>query len=175
MKSLISLSLLILIAGSAGAASSNAVPGLPETRLACATMPLTTSYVLTESPDFFELSVLHHNGTRSMPIFDGIVTPRGLERLQELSRLYEQMGDVYRVRFDKSRCKIEGGEWVCSKREPMKLGGLEVESVWFTVEKRRVVTRFVDYTAEVARFLFTKDRTTHHLSMEYGLSDCIKR
>ncbi|MBX3040908.1 MAG: hypothetical protein KF789_09410 [Bdellovibrionaceae bacterium] len=173
MKHLLILTLTALVFWGQDTFANPLPPSMPLTRLACVTMPFTTSHVLTESPEFFELNVIHHNGTDNMPIFDGVVTPRSLPQIQERGDLYTKMGNDFRIRFEKSQCKVEGGEWVCAKKGKVLLGQLEVESVWFTVEKRRVVTRYADYTEQVARFLFTKAQRTHQISLGYSASDCI--
>ena len=94
---LLSLSLLLTLGRHTGASSYT-------TRLVCATPHLTTTYVLLQNSDHFELQLVQHNGVRFMPIHNGMVTSYDLDHLKELSQLFKKIGERLSIRFGHDQC-----------------------------------------------------------------------
>lgn len=109
--------------------------------LKCVTQAPTTSYVAKTEGDKIYMSVVHHNGTAYMPIFNGNITPSDLPLLKEHSELLQKLGERIEITFDKANCNSYGsGLYSCGLGKVTSKTNVPVERASFLT---KVVTESV--------------------------------
>lgn len=114
-------------------ASTGAMAG--ETVLSCVTEMPTTSYVISDEGDHYNLHIYHHNGVDFIPVHKGMVVPREIPNLAKRAQTLMTMGVRPVVRFEKSECENKGVLWRCFTNQPKRLGELEAKTVYFAMGK----------------------------------------
>lgn len=99
--------------------------------MTCMTEFPTTSYQLMETEQGYELTVLHHNGTKYLPLHSGTITPNDLPKLIQRAEELQKMGRLSKILFKKEECSVKEGIWNCFGQSPAKLGELETQKVSF--------------------------------------------
>ena len=160
----ISALLLVLTAGAVHAESWQ-----------CYTEPLTTTFVAEDLGEDYQLTVLHHNGVKYMPIHSGIITPNDLPYLKSQGEVLTKLGDRFTLKFKKENCKTYG-EWrfSCFTREVSKIGNLEVQSAHLSTSTN--VQQIFDYEfreVEVHLSLRIEGRS-HSIPMKFSDTQCRK-
>lgn len=147
----------------------------PEVRMVCATPPLTTTYLLMETEDHFELTGINHNGVKYMPIHFGHVTMADLNYLAKKGEILNAMGNRFEINFLKSECKVSAEGWACYSSRKMRIGDLQSDGVSFVLDTRRTITKHVDYTNYRATLSVTYEREGFSSPMDYDPRDCVFR
>ncbi|MDG0815873.1 hypothetical protein [Bdellovibrio svalbardensis] len=73
--------------------------------LLCMTEFPSTSFVVRDIEDTTVLEVFHHNGTKYMPIFDGVATPNDVAILSEKAQILSSLGEYMRFEWPRDKCK----------------------------------------------------------------------
>lgn len=141
----------------------------------CYTEPLTTSFVAEDLGEEYQLTVLHHNGVKYMPIHSGIITPNDLAYLKAQGEVLTKLGDRFSLKFKKKNCKTYG-EWrfSCFTREQVKIGNLEVQSAHLSTSTN--LQQIFDYEfreVEVHLSLRIEGRS-HSIPMKFSDTQCRK-
>lgn len=144
----------------------------PVTRLVCATPHLTTSYVLLEHQDTYELQVVHHHGTAFMPIHDGLITIRDLDTLSSWATMFKEMGDRFSISVDKSQCTLNRESWICHHPTSTQIGHLKVEGFIFKLSQERIITELTDLKVHRVSFTIVVDGSAYSLPMRFSAEDC---
>lgn len=139
----------------------------------CYTEPLTTSFVAEDLGEEYQLTVLHHNGVKYMPIHSGIITPSDLTYLKAQGEVLTKLGDRFTLKFKKENCK-NYGEWrfSCFTRETTKIGSLEVQSAHLSTSTN--LQQIFDYEfreVEVHLSLRIEGRS-HSIPMKFSDTQC---
>lgn len=113
--------------------STGAMAG--ETVLSCVTELPTTSYLISDEGDHYNLHIYHHNGVDFMPVHKGMVVPKEIPNLAKRAQTLMTMGVRPVVRFEKKECEQNGILWRCFTNKPKRLGELDTESVYFAMGK----------------------------------------
>lgn len=141
----------------------------------CATDHLTTTYALFDRENGYEFHIMHHNGIEFMPIHSGIITPSDIQILSENASILKKMGPRLVINFTKSECQGKDGEWFCVKQGKQTLGGLEVSSLSFRLNKKRVISKIFDYETWNVSFSVVNGNRSYSLPMEYSKDQCVSK
>lgn len=144
-----------------------------EVRVSCVTEFPTTTYQILEDEEQFHLVVLHHNGTKYLPLFSGTITPNDIPMLQERAEQMQKMGTYNKIPFKKEECKNKGLYWRCAAERKIQLGELEVDRVIFWMSKMEV--KYDDeFEWSSTETLLSLKMGSKHLDMRYSYfgNDC---
>ena len=112
----------------------------------CVSSMPTTSFLLKQEKDKTVLTVIHHNGTKFMPIHEGIVVPNDLKYLQEKSEILTKMGDRIEFTFPVANCrKTTEGVISCFGGSREVRGGWEMEAMRITTSKVSEVSSYGNF------------------------------
>jgi hypothetical protein len=92
---LAALSLLIAVPASAW-----------EKELLCITEFPTTSFELVKTEKELQVRVIHHNGTRFAPFWNGLIVPNDLPLLQSKASLIEKMDTRWKMSWPLEKCEF---------------------------------------------------------------------
>lgn len=147
-------------------------------QLRCITPLPTTSFIVDTQNDKVRMSLVHHNGSKYMPIFTGTITPSDFPYLQDKAALLTRIPENITVEWNRSDCKTgEAGIFECTRGGDLQLGDLKVSSpafltsrstrrtVGMTVERVSVKFSFIVYNGSFGYF--------HDIQMDYNLDDCV--
>ena len=70
----------------------------------CVTEFPTTSYLAKTEGEIVTVEMIHHNGTRFMPVYSGNVTPDDIPEITKRSELLQKLGERVEVTFKKENC-----------------------------------------------------------------------
>ncbi len=73
--------------------------------LLCMTEIPTTSFVVRDVEENTVVEVFHHNGTKYMPIFDGVATPNDVPTLVQKAQILSDLGNYMRFEWPREKCK----------------------------------------------------------------------
>lgn len=166
------LSILALMFPTVAFANSNA-----NIDFTCITEFPTTTYELKtdtskKDPEVL-FSVIHHFGTKNMPIHNGIITPSDFPYLQRKAEVMEKLGSDFTVSFKKERCEVSGPELVsCGSSTPAIINGTEVRS--YGLVTRLVETKVYEYTYKTHQvvFSFVYEGMNYDIPMQYTPQEC---
>lgn len=82
--------------------------------LVCVSQFPTTSFVMQEVEGKVQVRVIHHNGTKYMPIWEGIIVPNDLSTLQNAAEVLPKLGDRLEFSWDRKFCNQDEGLISCS-------------------------------------------------------------
>ncbi len=139
----------------------------------CVTEFPTTSYQLEKKDGAYELLVVHHNGTKYMPIFSGDITPNDLPYLTKLAEELPKMGEVARIPFKEDECKQSGNLWNCYGKNPTRVGGLDVQRV--SLQMGQFKKDYEGYKWETTKTSLSfrmSNTVSYMMSMEYQPWEC---
>jgi hypothetical protein len=126
-----------VLAGSPASAALKPQSADPLT-LDCKSKAATTTFQLRSVGDEVVLTTIHHNGTKYMPIHEGVVVPNDIKYLKEKSTLLEKMGDRNEFRFPRAKCHTYGkGLMGCFGGDTKKFGDTEMTALSFNTAKMR--------------------------------------
>ena len=111
--------------------------------------PTTTFLAKTEGSEVI-LTVIHHNGTKYMPIHEGIIVPGDLNYMAEKAQMMMKMGDRQEFRFPLNKCKVyKDNVLSCINGETKKFQDIEVTAMSF--HSSLISSQFLDSTTEYVK------------------------
>ena len=162
MKTIITLTLLV------ASTSSFAL----ETLMSCATYHVTTSYALIETENEIELQVLHHNGTKFMPVHSGLITKFDLSTIAKNTEAIEKLGSRYVFRFSKDECQLTSEQWKCFSSNEQRQNENLVSKVSFQTYQKLTIIKGREYKSQVMALSLTLNGQNYSMPMEYDVTDC---
>ncbi|MGE3758695.1 MAG: hypothetical protein AB7H97_13115 [Pseudobdellovibrionaceae bacterium] len=98
--------------------------------LKCVTEMPTTSYLASTEGEKVKVTMIHHNGTKYMPIYSGNLTPSDIPEMQKRSEILQKLGERVEIVFEKKNCNRYGaGLYSCGMGQIESKSGIKVESV----------------------------------------------
>lgn len=140
--------------------------------MTCMTEFPTTSYQLVEVEEGYRLTVLHHNGTKYLPLHSGVITPNDLPLLIKRAETMKKMGKLSNVLFKNEECSKKGVIWNCFSRRSAKLGELEVESVSFQMGHFKKDYEGYKWETYLTSLSFKAGQENFSMSYEYSPWEC---
>lgn len=142
----------------------------------CVSSMPTTSFILTDKGSEVVLTTIHHNGTKFMPIHEGIIVPNDLPYLTSKAEVLQKMSDFNEFKFPKEKCQVYGPDLInCSGGERKKFGDLEIEAL--SVSTSKVTEEFMGRafaSYRVSLFINITDFVPSQLiSMNYYDKECV--
>lgn len=71
----------------------------------CVTDFPSTSFLFTDDGDYFNVRIIHHNGTLYAPFFQRLLVPNEMAEIIEAAEVAKNTGDDLEFRWDKKACK----------------------------------------------------------------------
>lgn len=148
-------------------------PAARETHFQCMTDPLTTSFVAKTEAGQVKFSMIHFNGTKYMPIYEGIVTANDLDYLKEKSQVLARMGDKVHIDFAMADCQTYKSEVVaCQSDKKQKLGALTVSALGFNTRKKQSESYGYKFEGYDVIFTVTVNSRMYNIPMSFEASEC---
>lgn len=166
----------LVLALSAPAKSAEGQPS-PAIQASCMTEMPSTSFFLESTADTLVVQVVHHNGTKFVPIALGLVNAYDLPRLNDLALMMSHLGERAVYRFPLSGCAFpQAGDkelFVCFPGQKTRIGGMEVEPLTvYTV--RRTEESFAGSFQKLEIHMSVQvGGRGYSFAMEYAPSECL--
>ncbi|MEO0334767.1 MAG: hypothetical protein AAF202_00115 [Pseudomonadota bacterium] len=139
----------------------------------CSTSPASTSYSLrANSEGNFELMVIHHLGVQHAPLLNGITTGYTLNIVEDRFTYAKKMGERFKVKFPKEKCRFRENMVTCSLSKESKIGELDVDGFSLIAYKENSSSPIGDFVEIRVRFDYRVKGWPHEMSMEFSDLDC---
>lgn len=157
------------------ALTTTAQSNTPSIDFKCVNRFPQTSFILKTEGSEAVLTTIHHNGTKYMPIHEGVVVPNDISYLKDVANVLTLMGDRNEFRFPIAKCKIYGpGQMSCANGSSENFQGREMRAFYLHTSKiteqslGRTFERLkVTFSVNVANFVPVQD-----LMMYYDTGEC---
>jgi hypothetical protein len=89
----------------------------------CSTELPSTTFQVEKKSDEVWVQVLHHNGTRYLPAWNGVITVEDLTTIQKSHQRLEKLGENFTLKWPVSKCEFKDAFLVKC------IGGAEIENI----------------------------------------------
>ncbi len=140
----------------------------------CTTEFPTTSFWFAEDGDYFNVRVMHHNGTQYAPFAQRMIVPNDMAGLLQKSEVAKNTGSDIMLRWDKKNCKrlsdeifscVGGGESLTSAKKEIK--------PWL-ISRSETITRTAngEYKKTTVTLSYEIQGESHDYLMDYAPHEC---
>lgn len=144
--------------------------------MACITEYPTTSFVALTENDTINFRLIHHNGTKYMPVWNNVITPNDISIISEAANLLGDLGPELNFTMPEKSCEVMDGMLInCFGSSPVvEMNGHKV-SLWAVHTKEVTESSFAGtYDYVVTSMALDIDGKTLHVPMKYGNNECFK-
>lgn len=144
--------------------------------MACMTEIPTTTFIAQTEKDILKIELIHHNGVKFMPIYNGVITPNDLGTLQDKASLLAYLGDHLKFEIPLSKCqKMSDYLFNCFGSVPaVDINGHQV-SIWSVYTAFNNEKSFAgEYNYYQTSISLDIDGESINIPMKYGESECVK-
>lgn len=144
--------------------------------LGCMTEIPTTTFIAQTEKDILKIELIHHNGVKFMPIYNGVITPNDLGTLQDRASLLAYLGDHVKFEMPLSKCqKINDYLFNCFGSMPAtEVNGHQV-SIWSVYTAFNNEKSFAgEYNYYQTSISLDIDGESINIPMKYAESECSK-
>lgn len=144
--------------------------------MACVTEWPTTSFVAFTEADTITVRLIHHNGTKYMPVWNNVITPNDIPIITEAANTLAELGSDLEFKMPASACeKLDGMLISCfGTQPPQDINGHKV-SLWSVYTSESFDRSFAgEYAYVYTSLALDVDGKTYYVPMKYGSHECIK-
>lgn len=167
MKKILGLCLLLI---------SNTIWASSPINMACVTEFPTTSFVAFTEGEELTIRVIHHNGVKFMPIWNGIITPNDLPTITEAANALYDLGNLLEFKIPVSDCeKMDGTLMNCfSSRPATEINGHLVR-LWSVYTLESVEKSFAgEFAWTYTSVGLDVDGKSFYIPMRYASGECFQ-
>lgn len=144
--------------------------------MACITeFPTTTFIALTEG-ETINFRLVHHNGTKYMPIWNNVITPHDISVIAEAGKVLSDLGPDISFDMPQDSCEVQDGFLInCFGSSPtVEMGGHQVR-MWAAYTKETQDVSFAGvYSYVTTNITLDVDGKSYHIPMRYESRECFK-
>ncbi len=146
-----------------------------ELDLVCVTEFPTTSFVIKEGPEKLNIRVIHHNGTKYMPIWEGIVVPNDIEQIQMAAETLQKLGNELDFEWNKKNCNKDEGLLSCTGGAvDFEVGGLKVHPWALDQYHKTTVMQWGTFQQYNMALNFSIGDKNFRISNDFDVKECRK-
>lgn len=139
----------------------------------CITSFPTTTFVTETKNDEVELTVIHHNGHKYVPVYNGPVTISDIPLLQTRGEIFKQTGDIFTLKFDLKECEKTGDwQYACFTDQKTRAGNIDIESAYIYTTKAKEWVMGTALSKVTTTLSIRVGSFYHDTSMNYYDKEC---
>lgn len=144
--------------------------------MACITEFPTTSFVALTENDTINFRLIHHNGTKYMPVWNNVITPNDLSIISDAADLLSELGPELNFTMPEKNCEVMDGMLMnCFGNSPEVVMNGHKVNLWAVHTKEVTETSFAGtYEYVITSMALEIDGKTLHVPMKYGSHECFK-
>lgn len=143
--------------------------------LGCVTEIPTTSMIAETYNGVVDFQLIHHNGVKFMPIYNGVVTPNDLGTLSDRASLLADLGDYLQFKMPSEVCQVNGVLFNCFGSSPKEMIGGHIVRLWAAYSSQYDEESFAGVFSYITTNLAIEvDGQSIYLPMKYSQSECYK-
>lgn len=144
--------------------------------LQCVTEFPTTSFIFSEQGSEVNIQVIHHNGIKYLPAWNGLVTQEDLPKIQETYTRLAQLGDRFDIKWKRADCekKSEFQIKCFGGNVPVKINGAKVLAWGLITSEVTEKTPVGDFGSHLVELHMEINDKPTILAMKYHAGACQK-
>jgi hypothetical protein len=141
--------------------------------MSCVTSWPTTTHVVRTESDLVNVTVIHHNGTKYMPIHEGIVVPNDIAIIERKARVLSKLGTRMSFQWPTAHCsRTSAFLFKCSGGGPTEVNGVTLTpfAIFTSIqEEQGIAGRVVRHQVSLHLII---DGESFITTMNYEPTDC---
>lgn len=144
--------------------------------LICATEQLSTTFYIKNEGENLRVEVIHHNGVKYMPIWDGLITPEDMKIVADAAEVLPKLGPDIVFSWKTKACKATNDlMFDCiGEAEEFEVNGLKVQPWGLSVYEINHKTRYGTYFQRNVVLNMKIAEKDYRISMYYGENECAR-